>query len=187
MMLATVTPAVIPDARMVICRGIAFDDGWLVYYTDLRSAKAHQLEECSRAACVFFRNALQRQIRIEGPVTMALESQADAYFTSRPAGAQICAWISQQSEALESRALPEERFAARRSTLAAPDLDRPAQIPRPDFWGGYRIWIETIEFWTGMRDRLHDRVAYRRELEPRVDSGGESFAGASWSVSRLWP
>ena len=187
MMLATVTPAVIPDARMVICRGIAFDDGWLVYYTDLRSAKAHQLEECSRAACVFFRNALQRQIRIEGPVTMALESQADAYFTSRPAGAQICAWISQQSEALESRALPEERFAARRSTLAAPDLDRPAQIPRPDFWGGYRIWIETIEFWTEMRDRLHDRVAYRRELEPRVDSGGESFAGASWSVSRLWP
>ena len=107
--------------------------------------------------------------------------------TVTPAGAQICAWISQQSEALESRALLEERFAARRSTLAAPDLDRPAQIPRPDFWGGYRIWIETIEFWTEMRDRLHDRVAYRRELEPRVDAGGESFAGASWSVSRLWP
>ena len=183
MTLATATPEGRPDARMVICRGFDLERGWIVFYTDQRSAKAQQLDARPHAAGVFYWNALERQIRIEGPVTRAPEAQADAYFAGRPAGSQLGAWISEQSRPLQDRALLDQRFAEKQAELGVDDLDTPAAIPRPEFWGGYRIWIERMEFWVGMRSRLHDRALYRRELE----RDGDGFNGASWSSSRLWP
>lgn len=189
MALATVTPEGIPDARMVICRGFDFERGWLVFYTDLRSTKGRQLRECPRASAIFHWNSLQRQIRLEGPVTLAPNPQSDAYFAKRPAGSQAAAWASHQSQPLESRAVLEKLYLQQKSRFGVTDPDRPAAIPRPEYWGGYRIWIETIEFWTGMQNRLHDRAAYRRELEPAsADAdGGECFMGFEWSASRLSP
>lgn len=189
MALATVTPEGRPDARMVICRGFDFERGWIVFYTDRRSPKGNQLRERPRASAVFHWNSLQRQIRLEGPVTPAPGPQSDEYFAGRPAGSQAAAWASHQSQPLESRAVLEERYLQQQSRFGVTDPDRPAGIPRPEYWGGYRIWIETIEFWTGMRNRLHDRAAYRRELKPgTADTGeGKCFSGSEWSASRLCP
>ena len=185
MTLATLTLDGLPDARMVICRGFDYERGWLVFYTDLRSAKARQLRDGPRAAAVFHWNALQRQIRIQGPVTLAPDSQSDAYFADRPAGSQVGAWVSHQSQPLESRELLEQRYREQAASFGVTDPDRPAQIPRPEFWGGYRLWIESIEFWSGRRDRLHDRAAYSRKLELDGESG--DFTGSPWSASRLQP
>jgi pyridoxamine 5'-phosphate oxidase len=176
MTLATVDPDGSPSARMVICRGFDWHAGWLVFYTDRESAKGRALEKLPRASLVFYWDRLERQVRIDGPVTIAPNTQADAYWSSRPADARLAAVASEQGRPIASRAALVERFeeAARRCG---------DDIPRPERWIGYRVWAEQVELWVSQPARLHDRARWARRLTP----GGDGFTGGSWSGTRLQP
>ena len=184
MALATVDERGAPRARMVICRGYDAQDGWLVFYTDRSSRKGQELGENPRASLVFYWEPLQRQLRIDGPVRDAPDAQADAYFAARPVGAQIAAWTSFQSQRLEDREQLERRYeqGLGRFELTS-DGGGPANVPRPERWGGYRVWAERVEFWVGRTHRLHDRALYERSLEPE----GDHFRAGKWSATRLQP
>jgi pyridoxamine 5'-phosphate oxidase len=158
MTLATATPDGRPSARMVLLRG--FDERGFCFYTNYESRKAAELAANPRAALVFWWGELERQVRIEGRV--------EAYFASRPPGSQLSAAASPQSRVITDRAVLERRVAE--LATAAPD----AQVPLPEFWGGYRLAHEVVEFWQGRPNRLHDRLRYRR-------------AGDAWRIERLAP
>ncbi|MFO0760901.1 MAG: pyridoxamine 5'-phosphate oxidase [Byssovorax sp.] len=165
MTLATADAEGRPSARVVLLKEI--DDRGLVFYTNRESRKARELEENPRAALVVHWASRVEQVRVEGRVERVSDEESDAYFATRPRGSQIGAWASRQSFPLASRddlarevALTEARF--------------PGVVPRPPFWGGYRVVPSRFEFWYGREDRLHDRIVYTR-----VDDG--------WAVERLYP
>jgi len=175
MALATVDPDGRPTARMVICRGFDARAGWLVFYTDRDSDKGAALAAHPRAAVVFHWDALERQVRIEGPVTHAPDGDSDAYWASRPPDARVAASASEQSRPLASRAV----LLARVAELAA----RGGDVPRPKRWGGYRIWADRVELWVGQPGRVHDRARWVRPLT----ADGDGFAGGRWTSTRLMP
>src|SRR5262245_39413837 len=177
MTLATVTPDGRPSARMVICRGFDARAGWLVFYTDRESAKGMALAAHPWAALVFHWDAFERQVRIEGPVSVSPDAESDAYWTSRPLEARIAAVASEQSRPIASRA----DLLARVFETAARRHDGDA--PRPARWGGYRVWAERVELWVGQPARIHDRAMWTRPLSP-ADAG---FAGGAWRATRLQP
>ena len=166
MTLATATAGGAPSARMVLLKG--FDERGFVFYTDYRSRKAAELEANPRAALTFWWGELERQVRIEGPVGPTTRQESEAYFHSRPPGSQLSAAASPQSRVIDDRAALERRVAE----LAAGHQD--GQVPLPDFWGGFRLAHEVVEFWQGRPNRLHDRLRYRR-------------AGNTWKIERLAP
>jgi pyridoxamine 5'-phosphate oxidase len=176
MTLATVDPHGRPSARMVICRGFDAVAGWLVFYTDRESEKGKDLTAHPRASCVFSWGVLERQIRIDGPVTWASDAESDAYWNTRPADARIAAVASAQSRPLRTRAEFLTRIAEITKTSGE-------HIPRPPRWGGYRIWAERVELWAGQPARAHDRARWTRALMP-VEDG---FKGGAWSATRLQP
>jgi pyridoxamine 5'-phosphate oxidase len=165
MTLATVTPEGAPDARIVLLKGL--EHGAFAFYTNYSSRKARELEARPAACLVFQWSELERQVRIEGSVEKVSAQESDAYFASRPLGARLSAWASEQSAAVASRAVLEAAMAAARARFG----DAP---PRPPQWGGYRVLPERIEFWQGRADRLHDRLLYTREA-------------AAWKIERLAP
>lgn len=164
--LATVGPDGMPSVRMVLLKG--FDAQGFVFYTNLNSRKGVQLLAHPKAAFVMHWKSLRRQIRVEGDVTQVEDSEADAYFASRPRGSQIGAWASKQSEPLETRYELEKRVAQYGAKYAV------GGVPRPPFWSGFRLQPRRIEFWREGRFRLHDRILYERE-------------GAEWRIERLYP
>jgi pyridoxamine 5'-phosphate oxidase len=176
MTLATVTPAGRPAARMVICRGFDVSAGWLVFYTDRESDKGHALAAQPWAACVFHWAELERQIRVEGPVSLASDADSDAYWNARPPDARLAASASAQSRPLSSRA----ELLARIAELRVRSGDT---IPRPPRWGGYRVWAERVELWVGQPARAHDRAIWTRTLTPQDDS----FKAGAWTSTRLNP
>jgi pyridoxamine 5'-phosphate oxidase len=176
MTLATVDDEGRPAARMVICRGLDVVEGWLVFYTDRDSAKGRALEKHPRAAAVFHWDVLERQIRVEGPVTHAPESDSDRYWSTRPLDARLAAVASEQSRPLASRAELLARIEAARRVHGE-------RVPRPARWGGYRVWAERVELWAGQPGRAHDRAAWTRALEPTATG----FTGGSWRATRLQP
>jgi pyridoxamine 5'-phosphate oxidase len=167
MTLATATPDGQPSARVVLLK--AFDASGFTFFTNYESRKGHELTANPRAALLFFWPQLQRQIRIEGTVERLSAAESDAYFQSRPLGSRLSAWASMQSEVIANRAVLEERMRE----LAQRFAD--GQVPRPPYWGGYRVRPLSIEFWQGRPDRLHDRLRYQR-LQP-----------AGWRLERLSP
>ncbi|HEX7184817.1 MAG TPA: pyridoxamine 5'-phosphate oxidase [Thermoanaerobaculia bacterium] len=167
MILATADLQGRPSARVVLLKGC--DARGLVFYTNYESAKARQMEENPQAALVFYWSRFDRQVRVEGTVERTSREESEAYFHSRPRGSQIGAWASRQSEAIAGREELEERVRELTERFAG------AEVPLPDFWGGYRLVPETIEFWQGRPDRLHDRLRYRR-----LPDGG-------WRIERLSP
>ncbi len=184
MTLALVEPDGRPSARQVICRGCDAEQGWLVFYTNLRSRKSQALETTPYAALVFHWDALKRQVRIEGPITRMADSESDAYFAARPLDAQISAWASDQSEPIASRedlfkkvSAVEARFGVR------PGEETAVRIPRPPHWGGYRVWVERMELWVGQPGRNHDRGLWTRKLTP----AGDGFTAGAWQATRLQP
>ena len=173
MTLATVTPDGRPAARMVICRGVEPRAGWFVFYTDRESDKGHDLAATPRAALVFHWEALERQVRIEGPVSHAPDADSDRYWATRPLEARVAATASRQSQPLASRAELRARIEAAQAT----------EVPRPPRWGGYRVWAERVELWAGQPARAHDRARWTRALAPTVDG----WTGGPWRATRLMP
>lgn len=173
MTLATATRAGRPSARMVLLKG--FDERGFVFYTNYQSGKGHVIEANPRAALILFWAELHRQIRIEGTVAHVSDAESDAYFRSRAKGSRIAALASNQSEVLENRDQLDARVAELTQKYGAGDGVGDDDVPRPAHWGGYRVVPETIEFWQGRRDRLHDRLLFMRRSD------------GAWSMTRLFP
>jgi pyridoxamine 5'-phosphate oxidase len=167
MALATAAPDGRPSARMVLLRGV--DERGFAFFTNYESRKARELEANPYAALVFFWHELERQVRIEGRVERVADHESDRYFESRPIGARIGAWASPQSAVVANREILETRFRE----LDALHTD--GKVPRPANWGGYRVVPDSIEFWQGRPNRLHDRLRYTR------------LAHAGWHIERLAP
>jgi pyridoxamine 5'-phosphate oxidase len=167
MALATSTPEGRPSVRIVLLRG--YDERGFTFFTNYESRKGCELEANPRAALGFYWHELDRQVRIEGPVERVSTEESDAYFRSRPAGSRLGAWASRQSEVIPGREALEEAF--RQFERQFPG----GEVPRPEFWGGFRVVLESIEFWQGRPDRLHDRLRYRKGAD-----GG-------WRIERLSP
>ena len=176
MALATVDRDGRPSARMVICRGFDEKAGWLVFYTDRRSRKALALAAHQRAALVFYWEALERQVRIEGPITEAPDQDSDAYWNTRPVDARIAAIASDQSEPIASRAALLAKVQATKQQFGV-DPKRPAR------WGGYRVWADTVELWVSQPVRVHDRAVWTRSLTTST----HGFTGSPWRSTRLQP
>lgn len=176
MALATVAADGRPAARMVLCRGWDLDAGWLGFYTDRDSPKGEDLARDPRAALVFYWEPFARQVRLEGPVTLAPDADSDAYWITRPVDACVAAVASEQSRPIASRtALLARVDEAARGIGGA--------VPRPARWGGYRVWIERMELWVSQPARIHDRARWSRKLT----RAGDGYAGGPWSATRLQP
>jgi pyridoxamine 5'-phosphate oxidase len=152
MAVATATSDGVPSVRMVLLKG--FDADGLVFHTHHASRKGRELAENPRAAAVLYWHPLQRQVRVEGPVTVVSAAESDAYFATRPRGGQIGATASQQSEPIADRGALDRRFAEVEAAIGD------GAIGRPDHWGGFRIGLDVVEFWQGRPDRLHDRLRF---------------------------
>jgi len=165
MTLATATKKGRPSARAVLLKG--FDAHGFVFYTHYRSRKGRELEQNPQAMLLFCWEELERQVGIEGRVEQVSAAESDRYFASRPLGARLSAIVSPQSETVAGR----EDLETRLEEAAKRWRDAP---PRPPHWGGYRLAPDRFEFWQGRRDRLHDRLCYRK-------------SGGAWKIERLAP
>ena len=166
MALATADAHGAPSVRMVLLKG-ADDDGF-VFFTGYGSRKGGELEANPRGALLFYWDPLGRQVRVEGSVERVSPAESDAYFATRPRGAQLAATASRQGRVLQSRDELDSRVAELERELAG------GGVPRPEHWGGYRLRPNVYEFWQHRESRLHDRLRYRRE-------------GGDWLLERLSP
>ena len=155
-----------PYVRIVLLK--AFDERGFVFYTSYDGKKGRQLIAHPRASLCFYWAPLSIQVRIEGRVTKVSDEEADAYFATRERGSQIGAWASRQSEPLETPTALDERVAKYEKEFEG------KTIPRPEYWSGFRVWPERIEFWKGKPNRLHERHLYLRD-------------GEGWLVETLYP
>ncbi|GAA2638538.1 pyridoxamine 5'-phosphate oxidase [Actinomadura fulvescens] len=181
MILATASADGVPSARTVLLKG--YGPGGFRFFTNLTSDKARDLAANPRAALVFPWHAMYRQVRVMGRVEPLTHAENEAYFSTRPYGSQLGAWASRQSTVIAGRDELEARYAELAERWPDPadstgraggeDEGRPG-VPRPDFWGGYAVLPESVEFWQGRPDRLHDRLRYRR-------------ADTTWVLERLAP
>ncbi len=167
MALATASPDGRPSVRTVLLKGI--DDRGYIFYTNYESRKAREMEATRRASLLFFWPSVERQVRIDGTVERISPGESDAYFETRPLDSRLSVYASKQSEAIESRDVLEEAFERVKRTYG----DGP--VPRPEWWGGYRIVADEFEFWQGRTSRLHDRLRYVKQSD------------TSWHRERLAP
>ncbi|MFG0257596.1 MAG: pyridoxamine 5'-phosphate oxidase [Phycisphaerales bacterium JB043] len=184
MTLATTDEHANADARIVLCKSVEPEPGCVVFHTNYHGVKGRQIDSNPEVALVFHWDDTEQQVRMRGPVTKIAPEESDEYFKTRHWTRRLGAWASHQSEPLESRMqlLKQvlEAGARFRVNPLAPDK---ADIPRPEHWGGYRVWVREVELWMGGPGRVHDRALWRRTLT-RVDDGYEC---STWSSTRLQP
>jgi pyridoxamine 5'-phosphate oxidase len=166
MTLATASPDGIPAARIVLLKEV--DDRGFTFFTNYHSDKGKELDRNPQAALVFLWHELERQVRIQGCVERVEVQDSDRYFASRPHNSRLGAWASHQSEVIPDRTVLDQRLAKLQVEYEG------REVPRPDYWGGFRVIPQTIEFWQGRSNRLHDRIRYR------LQDGG-------WCIERLSP
>jgi pyridoxamine 5'-phosphate oxidase len=164
--LATANKESRPTCRHVLLK--QFDEHGFCFFTNYESRKAMEIEQNPQVFATFWWKELERQVSIEGTVQKTSKEESALYFARRTRGSQLAAWISRQSAVIDDREVLEQKFAKLEMYY------KNKEIPLPPFWGGYRIIPESVEFWQGRSDRLHDRFLYRRE-------------GNSWSINRLSP
>lgn len=166
MTLATVSADGRPSARVVLLK--EFDERGFVFYTNLESRKGRELAANPYAALCFHWMPLEQQVRVEGCIEKVSDAEADAYFATRPRGAQIGAWASKQSRTLATREELEARVKAVEEKYAR------REVPRPPFWSGFRVIPERLEFWQSRASRLHERTVYSKQ-------------GNKWIIETLYP
>lgn len=183
MVLATVGDGGTPSARVVLCKRLVPDQGFIVFFTNYDSRKGRELTAHPRAAVVFHWDALHRQVRLEGPIVRSPAPESDQYFASRAFESRLGAWASVQSEPLVSRtALLEQVNAAKERLGLQQQTD--GEVPRPPHWGGFRLWIDSIELWAEGAGRIHDRARWQRQLTKKDEF---TFSASAWSGTRLNP
>ena len=167
MALATASSDGRPSVRTVLLKGV--DDRGFIFYTNYESRKGREMEATGRASLLFFWRSVERQVRIDGTVERVGLVESDAYFETRPLDSRLSVYASRQSEVIESREVLEEAFERMKRTYGD------GGVPRPEWWGGYRVVPDEYEFWQGRASRLHDRLRYMRN------------ADGSWRRERLAP
>lgn len=177
-----------PSSRVVLCKEVVPEPGYVVFYSNYLSRKGRELAGNPRAAAVIHWDHLHRQIRLEGHTATAPAADSDAYFASRPVRSRIGAWASAQSEPIASRSQLLDAVAAAAKRLGVTDPESPASaataIPRPPHWGGYRLWVDSVELWVEGAARIHDRALWTRTLNAR---GEGRFECGPWTATRLQP
>jgi pyridoxamine 5'-phosphate oxidase len=176
MSLATVGPDGRPAVRIVLCKHLVVDPGYLVFFTNYESRKGRELDAARQAAVVFHWDAHGRQVRLDGRVERSPDAESDEYFASRALDSRIGAWASLQSQPLDGRTTLLKRVAAEAARFGT-------QVPRPPHWGGYRLWPETVELWIEGPFRVHDRARWSRSLT----AAAEGYAPGAWQSTRLYP
>lgn len=182
MTLATVDAEGRPSARVVLCKSIDIDCGYVVFYTNFESRKCLDIATNPNVALAFHWDSLGLQARVEGPAVRSPAAESDAYFASRNRGSQLGAWGSDQSRPVESRDALLAQINARNEQHR--DAGRP--VPRPPHWGGVRVWAAAIELWVEGADRVHDRARWERMLST-TESGSDAFDASPWIGRRLQP
>ncbi len=164
-----------PSVRIVLMREIT--ETGIVFYTNYESAKGQDIAENPNAEVLFFWHELERQVRISGSIAKIDADKSAAYFQKRPHDSQVGAWVSQpQSGEVANREIMEQTFEQLQS-----DYSEDKTVPTPEFWGGYEITVNEVEFWQGRANRMHDRIVYSR------DSNNQNDNAASWVTKRLLP
>jgi pyridoxamine 5'-phosphate oxidase len=184
MVVATAASKGDPSARVLLCKRVVVDAGYIVFFTNYQSRKGQELATRPRAAAVFHWDALHRQVRIEGPTLRSPAGESDEYFASRALESRIAAWASAQSEPLASREVLQQRVREVAARFGIAPGATSGTVPRPPHWGGHRLWVERIELWAEGANRVHDRAVWTRQLQP---AGEHAFTGGPWRSTRLNP
>lgn len=177
------------DARVLLLKYYDDEKGYLVFYTNYLSDKGIQMAACPEASAVFHWDRLGLQARVRGPVLMSPASESDAYFATRGWESQLAAWASDQSKTIASRTDLEARMNEAAGRFGGDSSEwrqrtLPGTVTRPPHWGGYRLWIRSVELWMQGEARLHDRIRWSRDLEPVGNAG---FQAGVWRARRLQP
>lgn len=176
MVVATSTAEGTPSARVVLCRKLIADPGYVVFFTNYESRKGWEISANPRVAAVLHWDGLSRQVRLEGRVVRSPAAESDEYFAGRPLDSRIGAWASLQSQPLDAR-----RTLLKRVAQIAGQYGN--DVPRPPHWGGFQLWPEAIELWVEGPFRVHDRARWTRSLT----SKGTAFKTGEWQATRLFP
>ncbi|WP_116810383.1 pyridoxamine 5'-phosphate oxidase [Steroidobacter cummioxidans] len=183
MVVATVGENSAPSARVVLCKRLVPDQGFVVFFTNYDSRKGRELAEHPRAAAVFHWDTLHRQVRLEGPIVISPAPESDQYFATRAFESRVGAWASAQSEPLASRAALVEQVQSVKQRLGLMKTNE-GEVPRPPHWGGFRLWIDSIELWAEGAGRIHERARWQRTLTKKDEF---SFSAGPWTGTRLNP
>lgn len=196
MVLATVGPEGQPSARVVLCKDVVVEPGYVSFFTNYLSRKGRELDAHPRVAIVMHWDHLHRQVRLEGRAVHAPAAESDAYFRTRPWQRRVGAWASEQSQPVSSRDALEAAViaTARRFDVPVPgpeDQPVPAgfgdHIPRPPHWGGIHVHVDAVELWVEGESRIHDRARWARTLRASDDPSRPPTPIGPWSVIRLQP
>jgi pyridoxamine 5'-phosphate oxidase len=177
MVVATATAQGRPSARVVLCKKLVADPGYVVFFTNYQSRKGSELDANPEAAAVLHWDDLARQVRLEGPVLRSPGEESDEYFASRALDSRIGAWASLQSQPLDSRGTLLRRVAVEAARHGT-------HVPRPPHWGGFRLWPRALELWLEGPFRVHDRARWTRELD--LSDPARPRPGP-WQATRLYP